>query len=551
MNQERKQCQNCKQDFTIEPDDIKMLERLDLKEPMACPVCIWKHLLAFWIFGKFRKGKSDFSGKTIFTNLPENATFPIYDREEWISDKWDPMTYGQDYNPDKKFFDQLKELQGKVPHPHQIVGPNNTNCEWCDDVGNSKNCYLCRSLLECENCSYGYRIWGCKNSIDLVFSFRMDNSYDCTYCFDSYQLRHSFNSKNCIDSAFLYDCRNCQNCFMCWNLRNKQYHILNQPYSKEEYFEKIKTFAVDSYKNLQKLKKEFSETVGKEAVHKINFNVKVASSTGNFLEECKGCQNCFFLQKSEDSRNSFRGMIKDAIYAVGTFAAEKAAYSLDDWTVFGTAHTFYCSNCRYSYYLNYCDNCEYCFGCVGLKNKSYCILNKQYAKEEYEVLVAKIKEQMKKDGEWGKFFPLSLAYNGYNLSIAQCYFPETKESIGKQGGLWDEVADSAQEGISGDDLPDKISDVPDDFSKQAIICPATKWRFNIASQELEFYRRFNIPLPHYHPDKRFLDNFKSLTVVEPKAGKCYFCSKEITHYYPPEWGYKKITCDDCYLKEVV
>jgi len=550
MDSQTKQCQNCKKDFVIEPDDVEMLVGLDLPNPELCPACIWQHLLAFWVFGKFRKGKSGLSGKTIFTVLPENVAFPIYDREEWVSDKWDPLTYGQDYNQNKLFFEQFKELQNKVPHPHQSVGPNNTNCEWCDDVSHSKNCYLCRSLYECEDLFYNYRVIGGKTSIDLVFCFKMENSYDCTYCFDSYQLKHSFNSRNCMNSSFLYDCRSCQDCFMCWNLRNKQYHILNQPYSKDEYLEKVKSFAVDSYKNLQKIKKEYLEAVASQAIHKENLNVKTASSVGNFLEECKGCQNCFFLQKSENCRNSFRGIMKDVIYTVSTFAGEKAAYSLMDWTTFGTANTFYCSNCRYSYYLNCCDNCEYCFGCVGLKNKSYCVFNKQYSKEEYEALVAKIKDQMKKDGEWGKFFPLSLAYGGYNLSTANCYFPETKESINKLGGRWEEIVDSAKDGISGDDVPDQISFVSDDFSKQAIICPATKWRFNIASEELKFYKRFGIPLPHYHPDKRVLDNFKLLTVTNPETCKCYFCSKEIIHYYPAEWGYKKIACVECYQREV-
>jgi hypothetical protein len=37
---------------------------------------------------------------------------------------------------------------------------------------------------------------------------------------------------------------------------------------------------------------------------------------------------------------------------------------------------------------------------VGLHDKSYCILNKQYTKEEYEELVPKIIEKMMKDDEW-------------------------------------------------------------------------------------------------------------------------------------------------------
>jgi len=33
-----------------------------------------------------------------------------------------------------------------------------------------------------------------------------------------------------------------KNCFMCWNLRNQKYCILNQPYSKEDYLKKIEEY---------------------------------------------------------------------------------------------------------------------------------------------------------------------------------------------------------------------------------------------------------------------------------------------------------------------
>ena len=47
-----------------------------------------------------------------------------------------------------------------------------------------------------------------------------------------------------------------------------------------------------------------------------------------------------------------------------------------------------------------CQNVANLFGCVGLKNKQYCILNKQYTKEEYETLVVRIIQQMQQTGEW-------------------------------------------------------------------------------------------------------------------------------------------------------
>ena len=54
----------------------------------------------------------------------------------------------------------------------------------------------------------------------------------------------------------------------------------------------------------------------------------------------------------------------------------------------------------YGLYTRECFACKYCFGCVGLRNKSYCILNKQYTKEEYETLVPRIIAHMRETGEW-------------------------------------------------------------------------------------------------------------------------------------------------------
>jgi hypothetical protein len=53
--------------------------------------------------------------------------------------------------------------------------------------------------------------------------------------------------------------------------------------------------------------------------------------------------------------------------------------------------------------IYYSDNlvaCKNCFGCISLKNKEYCIFNKQYTKQEYEELVSKIIEKMKTNSEW-------------------------------------------------------------------------------------------------------------------------------------------------------
>ena len=60
-------------------------------------------------------------------------------------------------------------------------------------------------------------------------------------------------------------------------------------------------------------------------------------------------------------------------------------FSHDCWN--GCENLIYCTECKKT---------KDCFACSGLVEKQYCILNKQYTREEYESLVPKIIEHMNK-----------------------------------------------------------------------------------------------------------------------------------------------------------
>ena len=46
------------------------------------------------------------------------------------------------------------------------------------------------------------------------------------------------------------------------------------------------------------------------------------------------------------------------------------------------------------------------------------------------------------------------------------------------------------------------------------------------------------------------ERFKWLAAFDAHEYKCTFCGK-ITHaYYPPEWGYERIACIECYQREL-
>ena len=543
-------CKHCQTEFTITDAELSMYEKVGIELPTICFFCRVKLHLSFLLFGKFRKGKSDLSGENLITVLPEKNRYPIYTLAEWHSDAWDAMDHGVDYDSDRSFFEQLKELQEKIPRPHQN-GSKNTNCDWCDDVWNSKNCYLSRSVVDCEDLYYSYRNINVKTSIDVVVCFNLERSYDCIYCDHSYHIFYSHHSRDCVDSYFLFDCRNCQNCFMCWNLRGKSYCIENIQYTKEEYLNKLKEYKLDSYDYVELLKKNFKEIIKNEAIHRQNFNLKTYNSTGDQLMNTKNCYNCFTISDSEDSYNCIRGRgEKSCIDTGGCWDGELMGNCANSLNGYALKYSNW-SPSRYGEYLDLCIECEYCFGCVGLKKKKYCVLNKQYTKEEYEILKEKIIFDMKERGEYGKFLPYSMSAGAFNLSTGFLYFPETKkEDVLKLGGYWEDMNENQIEGMPTSDLPDSINEVDENICSQALICPETGWRFNIAQNELIFYKQNNIPLPRYHFDVRIKNSMKYVSVLKSDKYHCYYCQKDIDAYYPKYWGYKKIACEECYQQNL-
>lgn len=546
-----KVCTSCNDNFEITDRELLMYEKVNLVIPSICVQCRWKHHMAFWPFGKFRTGVSDLSGERLITILPENARYPIYTSKEWWSDAWDPMDYGQDYDSNRSFFDQLKELQEKVPRPHQ-QGAQNVDCDWCDDAWESKNCYLSRSTLRAENLLYGYRAIDIKDSADISHVFNLDQCYDCGYCFSSYNLLFSKNCRDCIDSSFLFDCRNCSNCFMSWNLRGKSYCIENVQYTKEEYIEKIKNINFGSYEQLQKFKNQYKEILKNNAVHKENFNIKTYGSFGTYMTNCNNCTNVFCWEDSENCINCLRGLkAKDCIDMTGCWGIQVSGNNSCCTNAYDLKGSIWCDGARYSEYCDECLEVDYCFGCVGLKKKKYCILNRQYTKEEYETLKEKIIRDMKESGEYGQFPPYSLGLLPYNLSTASIYFPEvTRKYVEERGGYWEEGYNKTIEGLPTNELPDLISEVDSSISKQALICPITGWRYNISEAELAFLKNKNIALPRVHFDVRTKERLLPMSQTRNEAYNCTYCEKSVMAYYPKDWGYKKIACEECYLREI-
>ncbi|MDP3784825.1 MAG: hypothetical protein Q8R12_01995, partial [bacterium] len=448
MNQETRNCQNCKNEFVIEPEDFKFYEKIKVPPPTWCPECRLLRRLMFRNELNLKRRKCDLCQKEIISMYGKDVSFPVYCRECWYSDKWEPLVYGRDYAFSKPFLPQYAELQKQVPRLG-LVNTNNINSEWCNNAINNKNCYLSASIAECENVAYSIRnIINSKDCLDLIFSKDSELCYDLLYSEKLYKCFFATDCRSLVDSVLIESCRNCQNCFGCINLRNKSNYIFNEQYSREDYQARIKDFDFGSYENLERIKNLFSEkSLGH--IRRSNTTEKSVNVIGDQIYNSKNCKYCFQTHDSEDSKFIFVGNnVKDSYdlihaYTEGSIELCHEVQSMVD----GMRITFSFA-CLYSHDIQYSDHCmssQNIFGSISLRNKSYCILNKQYTKEEYEKLVPRIIEHMNqmpyidKKGriyKYGEFFPPELSPFSYNETIAQEYFPLTKEQAIEQGYSW-------------------------------------------------------------------------------------------------------------------
>jgi len=73
-----KSCQNCKNDFTIEPDDFSFYEKIKVPAPTFCPECRMVRRLSFRNERNLFRRKDARTGKESFSGFPIEANINTY-----------------------------------------------------------------------------------------------------------------------------------------------------------------------------------------------------------------------------------------------------------------------------------------------------------------------------------------------------------------------------------------------------------------------------------------------------------------------------------------
>ncbi len=580
MKSETRNCQNCKNEFIIEPDDFSFYEKIKVPPPTFCPECRYIRRLLDRNEYNLYKRKCSATGKDIISIYRPEMPFPVYEQEYWKSDAFDPKQYGREFDFSRSFFQQFEELRQVVPHL-AMVNSRSVNSEYTNQANDNKDCYMLVTSSFNEKCMYGSWHGKCFFSSDCYMAEQSEFCYECVDVTNCSHCAWLHNCSNCIEVYFSSDCRGCTDCFGSIGLRNRQYYWFNENIGKEEYYKRVKKFAW-SRKFIKETREKFSKFCLNMPV-KYYHGSQIKDSSGDYIESsqrmrlafnCRDNKDTAYMQDvwwhTQDCRDCTEIIVGELAYEMQgvdsphrSIVARSCLNSITD-----------------SYYCDMCFSAQDCFGCFGLKQGQYCILNKQYTKEEYKKLKEKIIEHMKKAGEWGKYFPAKLSPFAYNESMAQDYFPLTKEEALQRGYKWyDHPIREYETTMETSDLPETFTDTKEDITKEIIQCssqnskesiskyPLCTTAFRITPLEFSLYKILNLPIPEKcfpcrRQDRFALRNPRKLWhracmcekenhfhgAGNPRQGGAR-CEVEFETSYAPDRP-EIVYCEKCYQQEV-
>ncbi|MBI2464122.1 hypothetical protein HYV57_04145 [Candidatus Peregrinibacteria bacterium] len=569
-------CKYCQRDFEITTDYQALHEKVSphfagqnfpFPLPSLCPDCRQQRRLSWRNERNLYKRLCDFSKKNIISVYSPDKPYKVYDHEIWWSDQWDARSYGQPFDFKRPFFEQFHELQLRVPRMNMILS-HCENSNYAPYSVTSRNCYMCVSVVGSEDIYYSYQTNASRDCVDCSLCYNCEICLECIYGVHLYRCFHTNNCRDSSDLLFCRDCSGCDQCVGCVNLTKKRFHIFNSPVSETEYHEFIASLS--QYSFLEKLSRQFRDFALRFPV-RASYNIQCEHVSGDHLLNCKNSRQCFEAEGLEDcsyiytlpqgAKDCFDAhyspkseLVYEAMSAVKNY---HSSFILHSWDL---KHSYYTDECFYSSNL---------FGCIGLKKNEYCILNKQYSKEQYENLVPRIMKHMmnieyanqtasstesimtgshQQASEWGEYFPTSHSLFAYNETIAPEFFPLKREEVLKRGWQWREDTESTYSKQTYQ-LPDDSKNVSDTITSEILSCRDCGRNYRIIPQELAFYRKLSLPIPRKCSNCRHKERMQFRAQRHIWKRMCFKCGREMETTYSPDRS-EKVYCESCYLKEI-
>ena len=165
------------------------------------------------------------------------------------------------------------------------------------------------------------------------------------------------------------------------------------------------------------------------------------------------------------------------------------------------------------------------------------------------------------------FFPIEISPLPYNATVAQDFMPVSEEEAKQNNFRWENQATrSYNVTIKNNNIPGSLLEIDDSIYNEILECkhaeedrPFCTKAYKIVSQELIFYRRFNLSLPDECPNCRHYARVLKRQPLKLWHRQC-MCDKKHTHHegtcpnefetsYAPDRP-EMVYCESCYQQEV-
>ena len=333
--------------------------KYDLPTPVFCPHVRMQQKAMFRNERNLYQRTCDLTHAPIISMYRPEALHPVYEPRAWWSDDWSPLDYGQKMDFSRPFFGQFIDLQHATPRM-ALLCSDLENSPYVNHAKTTKDSHLSFSAFEAERVLYSTGVVHSKDVQDSFFIVgNNEKIYESLYCDGCYDLLFCNECSGCSNSMFLQNCTQCRDCLFCINLSNKQYHIFNEPHSKQEY-ERIKK-ELDLEKDLDMHRQKFA-TFCHQHPHKCVSIKNCENVIGDYCDHAHDACVCRNLSQAERCKYvEWCAIAKDAQDCYGLGRAE---WVYNSHAIEGSQQIL-CSHISYanqsSCYLDGCHNSHDCF----------------------------------------------------------------------------------------------------------------------------------------------------------------------------------------------
>ena len=450
-----------------------------------------------------------------YPNTPRTGN--LISAEEFVANRDRNMM--NDASTGDGFYTQLTTLRSKIAKPQRWIFGDVEKSEYADTVWMwAKSCYLtiC-AWVDSQNLLYSfYVVTKCSDVYNSVaITNGSQNIYQCVSVNTSYNIFYSKYIYNSSNIRFSTNMIGCSECLFCDTLKNQSYCIHNKQYTKELYIQEKEKLLQEKAMFMRYFTQLKYESENIWSTNSEWMSVIYSENRENWLlvNQVRNWRNLIVVGNGDKIEQQYDCLTSatQADHGYGNMWVSPGSFMYCSMNSGHVDHIFYCV---------YVENCHHCIGCYGLYNKSYCIFNKQYTKEEWFEKANEIFAQMDQDWTLGQFFPGAMNPFYFNDTIAYLIDDSfTKEEVTKKWYLRRDEEIKVDVPTNAEIITTKelvnyqrydaewIRQINPEILKKVIKDKKGNY-YRIVPMELDFLQKYWLPLPEIHWLERIKLGFK-------------------------------------------